>query len=138
MNNIKELIIQHQKVVRYLFVGGSLAVFELLLTLLIKYSGAFYLYAAISASFTTFVLRFLIHKYYSFKHAELRKIHFEVLKYGVLCLISLALNTVFLSFFVEVLGLWYLLGQALSIGIISVLSYFFYTKIIFIKETKAV
>ena len=84
--------------------------------------GWYYLYGAVVTNILTMILIFLADKYYTFKHNG-GEIHVQFLKYVVVYIASNLSSLGLLVFFVEALGWYYLIGQAIATTLVSFLSF---------------
>lgn len=118
-----------QVIIRYLIVGGSLAVFEVVfLYMLVNIGYLHYLLAGGISSVVALVLRFLLQKFVTFNNEvkDNRVVGRQFAYYVVLCVASFGLNLAFLYTFSTILGLWYVASSVLSIGLIAFISFFVY------------
>jgi putative flippase GtrA len=116
-------------IVRYLAVGGTLALFEVgFLYLLVHVGYLHYLLAGAISSIVALVIRFLLQKYITFanRENENRIVGRQFALYVLLCALSFGLNLVFLYTFSTILGLWYVASSVLSIICIAFISFFVY------------
>ena len=108
------------RLLRFLVVGTSAAVIHICtLYLLTEYASLWYIYSSIAAFIVAFVFNFLMQKYWVFKSADHTKIPVQLPLHLTVALINLGINTILLYIFVEYVGLWYILAQAISSAIIA-------------------
>jgi|CXWK01.1.fsa_nt_gi putative flippase GtrA len=128
-------IFKQSTVMRYFFSGGTSALLELLvLFVLVNFFRVFYLSAAIVAMTVAFIARFLLQKYVTFGNKDKTHVLKQLSYYAILYFISLCATAWLLYGFVEVLGIWYLFAQILSIIIVATGCFFIYKIFIFRTE----
>ncbi|HRH22420.1 MAG TPA: GtrA family protein [Candidatus Paceibacterota bacterium] len=119
-------------VVRYIFSGGFSSFLDIgLLFVLTEYFHVYYLASAVIALTTSFIVRFLLQKKFTFRDTNTATVHKQLFFYSVLYAVSMVATTGFLYFFVEILHVWYVFAQVLTIGIMAGVSFFAYRYIIF-------
>jgi putative flippase GtrA len=120
--------------VRYVFSGGSAAAIDvILLFVLTEYFHVYYLASATFAMTVSFIARFILQKYVTFKDQDEAEAKRQFGYYSILYLLSLAATNALLFVFVEKLHMWYMAAQILSILIIAIGCFFIYKLIIFRK-----
>jgi putative flippase GtrA len=120
--------------VRYVFSGGTAAAIDvILLYVLAEKFRVYYLSAAIFAMTVSFIVRFLLQKYVTFEDRDESQAKRQFVYYSILYLASLSATTGLLYFFVEVVGLWYVPAQILSILGVAAGCFFVYKILIFKK-----
>ncbi len=102
-----------------------------LLNILILYAATayghiWYLYSSVCAFVLSQFASFLLNKLWTFESRTLDGAHRQLVYHFTIALINLGINTVLVYFFVEKLGLWYVLAQALASLLIAFESYFAY------------
>ncbi|HEU0080912.1 MAG TPA: GtrA family protein [Candidatus Paceibacterota bacterium] len=118
--------------VRYVFSGGTAAAIDVaLLYLLATVFGVYYLAAATFAMTVSFIARFLLQKYVTFRDQDKEDEKRQFGYYSVLYLLSLSATNALLYLFVEKLHLWLLASQVVSILLVACACYFIYKLFIF-------
>jgi len=121
--------------IRYVFSGGTAAAIDVvLLYVLVAYFDVYYLAAATFAMTISFIARFLLQKFVTFRdhdHTEEKK---QFAYYSILYVASLAATNALLYLFVEKLHLWLIASQIASILLIACACYFIYKLFIFTKS----
>ncbi len=121
---------------RYIFSGGSAAAIDvILLYILTKYFNVYYLAAATFAMTISFIVRFILQKYVTFKDQDEADAKRQFGFYSLLYLLSLAATNALLYVFVDKLHMWIVLAQVLSILLIAIGCFFVYKLIIFRKKS---
>lgn len=116
---------------RYVFSGGSAAAIDIgLLYALTTYLKIYYLAAASFAMTVSFLIRFLLQKYVTFKDDN-NHIKKQFISYSLLYAMSLFATNVLLYLLVEKFGLSVLPAQIFSILSIASASFFVYKLLIF-------
>lgn len=87
-------------------------------------------WAFIFSAFVSFVLQ----KFWTFRDLSLHRVHFQMIQYVFLALVMLSLNVAFMYFFVDILHIWYIVAQILTIGITASVSFLCNKIFIFSKE----
>lgn len=126
--------LHHIHAVRYIESGAIAAGINFaILYFLAEYIRLWYLAAATVAFSVAVVASFLLQKFWTFRDARSEKSVFAAqgAVYLVIALLNVALNAAFVYLFVEKIGLWYLLAQALSAGIIALWSFGAYRLFVF-------
>ncbi|HEY4527092.1 MAG TPA: bifunctional glycosyltransferase family 2/GtrA family protein [Candidatus Paceibacterota bacterium] len=109
------------KIFRFLAIGTNAALIHIItLYLFTEYAHLWYIYSTVLAFVVAFVFNFSMQKYWVFKSAEHAKIPVQFPLHLVVALINLCINVLLLYLFVEYLGLWYVLAQALASAIIAI------------------
>lgn len=120
--------------VRYVFSGGTSALIDVaLLYVLVEFLSLYYLSAAIIAMTVSFIARFLLQKYVTFQNRDENQASKQFIYYSLLYLASLGATAGFMYIFVDLLGVWYVAAQIISIFLIAVACFFIYRIIIFKK-----
>ena len=123
------------KLLRYLVSGGSAAVVTIGSLYLFKsVFHVWYLTSSIIGYGLGFFVSFTLQKFWTFSHKSLDNIHHEVLLFLSIGLINLGINTFFMYLFVDIAHVHYILSEILVAGLIAVLSFPIYGKIIFKRE----
>lgn len=115
----------HIRIIKFLLVGGSAALINLLaLYLLTGWLGLWYVLAEVIAFLIALAYNFTLQKLWAFEAAG--RIERELPLFVVANLTNLAINAVLLYSFVEYLGIHYLPAQAIASALIALESYFLY------------
>ena len=109
------------QLVRFLVVGVSGYVVNLLVFWIATSAGAHYIRAAIVAFGVAWVNNFLLNRYWTFRRADEAMVG-QGLKYLLVCLVALGANLVILHVLVDA-GLGELPSQAIAIVLVTPLSY---------------
>ena len=118
-------------------ISGSIAATVQLGTLyfLVEKVQVWHLYAVVYAFFTSAAVAFFLQKFWTFRDASLKGAHFQMVSYLVLALTALLLNVGLMYLFVDVLRLWYMLAQVLTMGLVVVIVFLCNKNIIFNRES---
>lgn len=121
------------RVTRYLVSGGLAALANLVIFYaLTDLFGVWYLLSGTLSLGLSMVVSFIFQKYWTFAdRTQATGIPSQMLGYLVLDGTNLVINAALLYFFVDVLGLWYLLAGFLSILLLAIESYIVLNHIIF-------
>src|SRR3989344_6329895 len=121
-----------KKAVRYIISGGTAAFVSLaLLYLLTDVFGFWYLLSSAIAFIFAFIVSFTLQKFWTFQDKQSRAVGKQLVFYFGTALSGLALNSFLLYTLVELFGLWYMLAQAFSIGVVAIATFFIYQNIVF-------
>lgn len=104
------------------------------LALLVEVVHIRYLPAVVWAFIFSAFVSFGFQKFWTFRDHSLHRVHFQVVQYVFLALAMLTLNVTFMYFFVDILHVWYILAQILTIGITAFVSFLCNKIFIFNKE----
>ncbi len=129
---MKDIILKYNKIIKYIFAGG-VATFSNIIVLFIcvQYFKLWYLTSAIISFCCGVIISYLLQKFFVFKNYSVQKIHMQFLNFVIFNLIMLGVNTLLMYTFVDIIGVWYLLAQALSAIICAFVNYYYFNKIIF-------
>ena len=118
------------RIARFL-IAGVVAVFVNLLSLylLTRYAHIWYLVSSMIAFSTSYVVSFVLQKFWTFKNKEVGAIAYQLPLHLLLALFNLVLNTILIFALVEWGHVWYMFAQALATIIISLDSFILSKKI---------
>jgi len=120
------------KIVRYLISGGTAAAINLsFLFLLTEFVGIWYLASSALSFIAGFTASFLFQKFWTFRDTRREVIPRQLVLHLVAALGTLCVNTLLLYVAVDILGMWYMLGQFFVSGFLAVGSFFIYSLYIF-------
>jgi len=114
----------HVQIVKYLFAGG--AVTALNLSLLYSFTEFFHIYYLISAVMSfciAFVCSYLVQKFWTFRDHSLEGAHVQIIKYLILQIVNVTLNTTFLFLLVEYAHIWYIFSQMMISVVLAVATF---------------
>ena len=125
---------KYTQIIRYVFAGGF-ATFSNLATLFVfvHYFKLWYLWGAVFSFCVGVIVSYLLQKFWTFKNYSRENMHKQFLVFFIFALVMLGLNTLLIYVFVDIIGLWYLLAQALSSLITACINYIYFNKVIFKK-----
>ncbi len=123
---------KHIKAVHFIFSGGMGAVTNIgLLFILTHYFGIYYIISGIISFTLSISVTFFLQKRLTFKDTTAHDIHKKFATFTLIAIVNLCINTLLLYFLVEKLGVYYVLAQILSSGVIAFWSYFAYKFFVF-------
>lgn len=93
------------------------------LYVLVEMFYVWYMYAVVAGFCAALVVGFLFQKFWTFSDKNFSTMHIQWFWYFMIALGSLSLNLVLMHFFVEVVKIWYLFAQVLTIGFVAILSF---------------
>lgn len=85
--------------------------------------GVWYLYSTIISYILATIGNFYLQKFYVMRHVEKNETHIQFVKYVLLALLCLLINTVGMYVLVELLDMVYLFAQVLVIGFLAVFTF---------------
>lgn len=129
-------MIGHIRLLRFAIGGLSIALAQiLLLYVLTEFAGLWYLISsAISFCFAV-ITSFLVQKYWAFRDNSKERALRQFLQFLAVALIGIVINTASMFFWVDLLGVWYVLAQIITGFIIMVVNFTIYKFVIF-RHTK--
>ena len=120
------------QIIRYILAGGIATAFNLvILFVCVRYFNLWYLTGAIISFCSAVIISYLLQKFFVFKNYSTEKMHLQFLNFFVFNLVMLGVNTLLMYIFVDIMGFWYLLAQALSSTIGACINYIYFNKVIF-------
>ncbi len=123
-----------QKFLKFALSGGTSAVLNiLLLYVFVGWLGMWYLPASILAFILAMIVHFLMQKLWVFTHKEAEGVHVQFIKFFLLALLNLAVNSVGMYVLVGLIALNYLLAQIIVRIVLAILNYFVYERLVFIR-----
>jgi putative flippase GtrA len=121
--------------IRFLFSGGTATLSNLIiLYCLTDFLHIYYITSAVLAMTISTFISFGLQKFWTFKDGDRSKIKWQLPTYILLCLFNLLLNTFLVFVFVEYIGLWYILAQIISSGLIAFITFFVFKYHIFKEQ----
>ncbi len=124
-------------VVRYIMAGGTGAFVNIAsMYVLTDIVGVWYIASAVFAFFISLVVTFFLQKMWAFGDVALHPQHAlrQAALYTASSVSFLGINTLMLYLLVEFLGVWYLLAQFFSLGIVALGSFLFNKSVTFRKS----
>jgi len=133
MYEISRVITRYKRVVRFLVAGG-VATGAQLVTLYIftDVFGFWYVGSATLAFIVAVIISFSSHKWWTFRDFHRGAINRQFVFYLILQIANLGLNVALIYLLVDVIGVWYLLSQAIISTLLAITSFFIYKHIVFV------
>jgi putative flippase GtrA len=123
---------KYAKVLRFLISGGSSATVNLtILYICTDIFHIWYVASAIIAFCISFVVSFTLQKWWTFADKTTDIVHRQLTAYLTIALINLSVGTLLLFAIVELTGLHYLAAQIIVQGMIAIMSFFIYSRVLF-------
>lgn len=126
-DNLIEQINKHKTILKYLTIGISAAVIDVVVLFILKnYFDLWYLLGAIIAFACSFIFGFIFHKYWTFRDISAKRLSGQVFNYLVTVLVSFLVNMGVLFFLVESFNpfeLWYLVAQFLAVSVAGIVGF---------------
>jgi glycosyltransferase involved in cell wall biosynthesis/putative flippase GtrA len=125
-------VINHNKIVRYAVGGVSVALTQLLLLyVLTDFAHVWYLLSSIISFCYAVVTSFLIQKFWAFRDKSMQSAFKQFVQFILVALIGIAINTISMYFWVELIHIWYVLAQFVTGFIIMFVNFTIYKYVIF-------
>lgn len=122
------------KILRYIISGGTAALTDLVaLYVFTDILHVWYLLSAIIAFIIAFGVSFSLQKYWTFKDHSNDGIAAQGALYLLISIVNLGINTGLVYLFTDVFGSHYIVSQIIAAGLIAIVSFFVYQKLIFKK-----
>jgi putative flippase GtrA len=110
--------------VRYIVSGLIAASVQLgVLVLLVERLGMWHIQAVMIAFVVSAMVAFVFQKFWTFRDHSMEGAHFQLTLYALLVSIAFSLNVTFMYLFVDILHLWYVLAQVLTIGLVTIVTF---------------
>lgn len=110
--------------VKFAVVGGTGTLINLgILYLLTTVAGIYYMLSAIFSFLVAMTSNFFLNKIWTFKENIKSDVGKKYVKFGTISIIALGVNLTFLYIFTEIAGIYYLISQALAIGIALIINF---------------
>ncbi len=120
--------------IRFIIAGGTGTVFNLcVLYVLTDFFGVWYLASTTISFLVGSVFSFTLQKFLTFRHTNASGLQREFPIFLTVGGINLFLNSALMYTLVDIVGVWYMLAQIISTGIISIESFITYRYIVFKK-----
>ncbi len=98
---------------------------------LTRFFGVWYLAASVVSFIISLLVSFALQKMWTFQDRGMELAGRQFLVYLAIALFNLGLNSLCMYFFTSILGIWYVMSQLLSSGLIAISSFFLYRAFVF-------
>ncbi|HAS80915.1 MAG: Cell wall teichoic acid glycosylation protein gtcA [Candidatus Nomurabacteria bacterium GW2011_GWE1_32_28] len=123
---------KYTKIIKYIFAGGFATISNLIILFIcVQYFHLWYLFGVIISFSFAVIISYTLQKFFVFNDYSKENIHKQFLKFLIFNIFMLGINTTLMYTFVDTIGLWYLLAQALSSAICAFINYIFFNKVVF-------
>ncbi len=127
-------IIESNKIVRFIIAGGSVALSQILfLYILTEFFDLWYLLSSTFSFVYAVIASFILQKYWAFRDKSKEGIVSQFIKFIIVGFIGIFINTVSMYFWVDIVGIWYVVSQFITGFIIAVINFLIYKFFIFNK-----
>ncbi len=117
---------------KYVISGSIAATAQIgILAALVELKSLNHLVAVAIAFILSAFVAFGLQKFWTFRDSSMAHSHFQMGLYLALAAIALSLNIFFMYLFVDVLHMWYIFGQILTIGIVTSITFLCNKNIVF-------
>lgn len=132
--NLKQSVFKRNILLRYFTSGITSAGTQIgLLYIFTDIVGLWYIYSSILAFAVAVVTSFILQKFWTFNNKEIKRAHRQFLGYLIIAILGVIANTAFMYLFVDIFGIWYILAQIITGGIIMFFNFLMYKFFIFNK-----
>lgn len=133
---IKSQLTDWRLIVKYV-VSGSIAALTqiLILAFLVEKLQMWHIKAVIIAFFISACVAFFLQKFWTFRDVSLDKAHFQMSSYLLLAFFALFSNILLMYFFVDILRIWYIFAQILTMGLVVIVVFLCNKYIIFNRKS---
>ena len=129
---IIQFLSKYIQIIRYILAGGIATASNLVILFVsVYYFKLWYLTGAIIAFSCAVIISYLLQKLFVFKNYSRENMRKQFLNFFIFNLVMLGVNTLLMYTFVDLVGLWYLLAQALSAIIGACVNYIYFNKVVF-------
>jgi len=120
---------------RYLVSGFSAAGTNIfLLYIFTHFFHIWYLYSSVLSFVISIAVSFSLQKLWTFQDKKTERVHHQFARYMLLALFGIILNTLLMFLFVDILNIWYILGQIMTGGLIAIFNFVMYKFFVFNKN----
>ncbi len=127
------------QIIRFLIVGVCVVVVNLfLLHTLTEFFHLWYLLSSVISYLLAVMLNFILQKFWVFSHLSLDTLRKQAVSYGIVSVIYLGCNTLFMYISVDYLHIRYLWAQAGITLVLSVVNFFVNRMVIFKHPDQAI
>lgn len=131
-NNSNQSIFKKNILLRYLIAGFTGAGTQIgLLYVFTDIVGFWYIYSSLLAFIAAIMVSFTLQKFWTFADKEIKKVHHQFVRYLVVAILGIFINTICMYLLVDILGLWYIFAQIITGGVIAVFNFAMYKIFIF-------
>ncbi len=124
-------------VIKYATSGGIAFIAQMgMLIFLVEYFQMWHIYAVLCAFVFAATIAFSLQKFWTFRDHSLDGAHFQMAMYVVLACVALSLNVLLMYIFVDILGIWYVISQIITIGLVAMVTFLCNKNIIFNRKLK--
>lgn len=109
---------------RYVFFAGTATIVDMsLLFVFTEFAHIYYFWSGLLSYFAGMITNYSLNKVYTFKNKS-KKIMHQFGLFAIVALVGLGLNQLFLWFFTDIVGLWYLFSKIITVGLVMFWSFF--------------
>lgn len=128
------VFINSNRVIRFVIAGSSVAITQIgLLYLLTEFLGFWYLISSLFSFIYALITSFLLQKYWAFKDNNKKNATLQFFKFVLVAIIGIFINIISMYFWVDIVGVWYVIGQFITGLIIALINFLIYKFFIFKK-----
>ncbi len=125
-------IFDSNRLLRFIVAGCTAAFSQIfLLFIFTEIFGIWYLYSSILSFLVALVISFILQKFWAFRDREITGAHVQFVKYTLVAISGLLLNTFLMYVLVAGVGFWYIIAQFVSGIVIAVHNFVLYRIFIF-------
>jgi putative flippase GtrA len=101
------------------------------LAFLVEVMGFHHRVAVPIAFFVSAIVAFCFQKFWTFRDRSMEHSHFQAALYVTLVAVAFFLNMLFMYIFVDLLDLWYIFAQVVTIGLVTIVTFLCNKNIVF-------
>lgn len=125
-------IINNNKLIRFIIAGGFVALTQIyVLYILTDIFLIWYLYSSMLSFVYACVSSFFLQKFWAFKDYEKKNALAQFVKFVIVAVIGISINTTFMYLLVDLIGLWYVFSQFVTGIIVAIINFLIYKFFIF-------
>lgn len=122
--------------VKYGISGGMAALVQVgTLVFLVERISMDHIPAAALAFIVSAFVAFTFQKFWTFRDHSLSRGHFQMISYLALAVVAFLLTMFLMYMFIEVLNVWYVLAQIVTIGLVTIITFLTNKNIIFNRRS---
>lgn len=125
----------YRLIAKYIISGSIAAVSQLgMLVFLVERLHIWHILAVVHAFLFSAVIAFCLQKFWTFSDRSMSRAHFQAALYAILLSVALSLNVLFMYVFVDLLHIWYVAAQIVTMGLVTIVTFLSNKYIIFGKN----
>lgn len=120
---------------RFGFVGVLMSIMHIVFVyVLTDIVGVWYLHSTTISYMVVTVINFFLQKFYVMRNSGTHEVHTQFIKYVVLALLNLGINTASMFVLVQIFSVQYICAQILTLGLVAVFTFYVSRTYIFVNK----